>query len=310
MKYGLYFGVIKKNIVAKEKLLKSTHEGKIKLGETELNVAVLSDGTRVISANAVFKAFGRIQRSNARMINMPAFLDAKNLQPFIGADLMPLIRPISFTTNNGKKDSGFNASILPKLCKVYLDARAAKIPDTNKSILTKKQEPLARASEILLLGLSEIGITALIDEATGYQYEREADELQKILSAYISTELLAWQQRFPHEFYKEIFRLRGWDYTASNIKAKPSVVGTWTNKLVYDQLPNGILKELKKLTPKDDAGKRKHHYHRLLTDDIGHPHLQKQIIAVVTLMSVSDSWQEFIKLFNKKFGQQELDLEE
>lgn len=287
--------------MTKEKLLKATHEGKVKLGDTELKVAVLSDGSRIISANAVFKAFGRVQRSNARLINMPAFLDAKNLQPFIGEDLKPLIKSIDFETKLGKKDNGFNASILPKLCKVYLDAR---------SILTKSQEPLARSSEILLLGLSELGITALIDEATGYQYERETHELQKILSAYISNELLAWQQRFPHEFYKEIFRLRGWDYTATNIKTKPSVVGHWTNTLVYKQLPKGVLSELKKNTPKDDLGRRKHHYHRLLTDDVGHPHLQKQIVSVITLMSISDSWKEFIRLFNKKFGQQELELGE
>ncbi len=61
------------------------------------------------------------------------------------------------------------------LCKVYLDARENKV-------LKTQQLPLARASEILLLGLSNIGITALIDEATGYQYEREKNELQKILN--------------------------------------------------------------------------------------------------------------------------------
>jgi hypothetical protein len=41
-----------------------------------------------------------------------------------------------------------------------------------------------------------LGITALVDEATGYQYDRERDELQKILSKYISNELLAWQKTF------------------------------------------------------------------------------------------------------------------
>mgnify|MGYP003561277120 CR=1 FL=1 len=48
---------------------------------------------------------------------------------------------------------------------------------------------------------ARVGITALVDEATGYQYERENDELQKILKAYISEELLPWQKRFPDIFY-------------------------------------------------------------------------------------------------------------
>lgn len=128
-----------------EKLPKATYEGKIKIGETDLNCAVLADGTRIISANAVFKAFGRVQRSNARLINMPAFLDANNLQPFIGEDLMPLIKVIEYETKNGKKEFGFNALILPKICKVYLDAREEKSPETGKSVLTAKQLPLARA---------------------------------------------------------------------------------------------------------------------------------------------------------------------
>jgi hypothetical protein len=293
--------------MAKSKLQKATHEGKINIGDNKLNCAVLQDGTRVITTSAIFKAFGRTKRGRligeVRVPNMPAFIDANNLQPFIGEDLRGVLKQLDYIDKNGNESSGYNASILPLMCKMYLDAREA-------NELKKAQKPLARASEILLLALSKIGIIALVDEATGYQYEREADELQKILKAYISEELLAWQQRFPHEFYKEIFRLRNWEYTAINIKQKPSVVGRWTNKLVYEQLPKGILKELKKLTPVDESGKRKHHYHRLLTDDIGHPHLQKQIVSIVTLMNVSDNWADFIKLFNKKFGQQQLPFDE
>lgn len=284
--------------MSKEKLLKATHEGKIKLGETDLKVAVLSDGSRIISANAVFKAFGRVQRSNARLINMPAFLDAKNLQPFIGEDLMPLIKLVEFETKSGKIDSGFNALILPKLCKVYLDARP---------ILTKKQEPLARSSEILLLGLSNIGITALIDEATGYQYLREKDELQRILSAYISEELLPWQKRFPDIFYKELFRLNGWDFTINGIKKRPGVIGTWTNKLIYEQLPTDVLKTLKENTPKSEAGNYTARFFQSLTPDTGDPHLTAQIQQIVTLFMLSDNmkdmWSKFEKLRMRQTGQ-------
>ncbi len=292
------------------KSLKATHEGTIELGETKLKVAVLSDGTRVISANAVFKAFGRVQRSNARLINMPAFLDANNLQPFIGQDLMALIKPIDFETITGKEDSGFNASILPKLCKVYLDARNTINEDTGKPVLTKKQEPLARSSEILLLGLSDLGITALIDESTGYQYVREKDELQKILKAYIAEELLPWQKRFPDVFYKELFRLNGWDYTVNGIKKRPGVIGTWTNKLIYEQLPVGVLEELKAKTPKSQSGNYTARFFQSLTPDTGNPHLTAQIQQIVTLFQLSDNmqhmWHQFEKLKLRQSGQLEL----
>lgn len=295
-------------------ILKATHEGKIKLGESELNVAVLSDGTRVISRNAIFRAFGRTKRGRAigeiRVLNMPSFLDARNLQSFVGEDLKGVLKQIDYLDKNGKEDSGYNALILPMLCKVYLDARATKNLETNKPILTKSQEPLARASEILLLGLSNIGITALIDEATGYQYEREKDELQKILSAYIAEELLPWQQRFPDEFYKEIFRLHNWDYTVKGIKQRPGVIGTWTNKFIYEQLPKGVLQELKIKTPKSKSGNYTARLHQSLTSEIGNPHLEKQLISVITLMNVSNNWSDFLRLFNKKFGQQILEFPE
>jgi len=212
-----------------------------------------------------------------------------------------VLKPIEYYSINDNLTDGFNAEILPKLCKVYLDARESKK-------LVSQQLPLARASEVLLIALSKLGITALVDEATGYQYERERDELQKILKAYISEELLAWQQRFPHEFYKQIFRLNGWEYTVKNLKKKPSVVGTWTNKYIYKQLPKGVLEELKKETPKDQTGKYKEHFHRRLTQDVGHPHLDRQITSVITIMKLSRHWKDFNKKFNELYGQKSIDF--
>ena len=67
-----------------------------------------------------------------------------------------VLTKVDYIDLTDKKSAGFQAQILPLLCKVYLDARA-------DGALTTSQEPLARASEILLYGLSSIGIAALID---------------------------------------------------------------------------------------------------------------------------------------------------
>lgn len=289
------------------RLLKATHEGKLVIGETELNCAVLSDGTRIISRNAIFKAFGRTKRGRAknemRVPNMPSFIDANNLQPFIDNELRDELNLYDYIGLNGKEDSGYNALILPKLCKVYLDARQLKV-------LKPQQIPLARASEILLIGLSRIGIIALVDEATGYQYDREKDELQKILKAYISEELLPWQKRFPDVFYKELFRLNGWNFTIPDIKKRPGVIGTWTNKLIYEQLPKGVLEELKSRTPKSESGNYKTRLHQHLTLDIGEPNLTQQINQIVTLFQLSDNmqhmWLQFEKLKLRQSRQLEL----
>ena len=73
----------------------------------------------------------------------------------------------------------------------------------------------------MIRGFARVGIIALIGEATGYQYDREKDELQKILKAYISEALLPWQKRFSDTFYRELFRLNGWNFDVKGIKKTP-----------------------------------------------------------------------------------------
>ncbi len=297
-----------------DKPLKANYEGKLNLGDVELNVAVLEDGTRLISRNAIFKAFDRTKRGRAkdekRAENRPSFIDAKNLQPLIDEQLDALLYPVNYIDSTGKPGTGYNALILPGLCKVYLDARSKINPETKKPYITQSQLPLAIASENLLLALSTIGIIALIDEATGYQYEREKDELQKILKAYVSEELLPWQKRFPDIFYKELFRLNGWDFTVKDIRKRPGVVGKWTNQLIYDQLPKGVLDELKRKTPKSESGNYTARFHQSLTPDIGNPQLQAQVSSIITLFQISDNmdtfWSQFNRLVARRNGQLEL----
>lgn len=292
-------------------LMKATHFGKLNIGERELNCAVLEDGSRIISKSAVFKAFERTKRGRKKgevrvidMPNLPSFIDANNLKGYINGELKEiLLNPIRYKAKNGREIEGYKADIIPLLCDVYLSARM-------NNTLTKQQENLAIVSEIIVRSLSKIGIVALVDEATGYQIDREKDALQKLLSKYISKELLPWAKRFPDEFYKEMFRLREWDYPTPGSK-KPGIVGYYTNKFVYDYLPPGVKEELQNNNPIISPGRRKFKHHQFLTEDIGNPHLEKHLVKVITLMQASDTWEEYIKKFNRVFGvieQLELDL--
>lgn len=269
-----------------EKTLKSLADGILKIGDVELDVSVLEDGARVIGHNAVFRALGREPRGNSRQDQTPAFMDAKNLQSLISSDLKAMIKRVVYLDRNGKEKEGFNADILPLVADLYLKARDA-------NVLVATQIDTAKKAEMLIRSLARVGITALVDEATGYQYERERDELQKILKAYISEELLKWEKRFPDDFYKEIFRLNGWDFTVNGIKKRPSVIGRWTNTLIYNELPEGVLQELKENTPKHAR------YHQRLTPDIGQPNLTAQIYKVIGIMQSSDNMQEMWERFKK-----------
>lgn len=290
---------------AAPQLPKATHEGELEIGEFKIKCYNLDTGERVLSREGLLRAIGRTgnpKYQENELFETPVFLRANNLKPFISNDLATSSKVIVFERAGGQKTYGYLASILPDVCYVFADALKA-------GVLTPKQERYAERAEILLRGFATVGIVALVDEATGYQYDRERDELQKILRAYIAEELLPWQKRFPDVFYKEIFRLNGWDYTVQDIKKRPSVIGKWTNLFIYEQLPKGVLKELKQKTPKSAAGHYLARFHQSLTEDIGNPHLQAQINSVIALMQVSDNWQQFVHNFNKMVDRRKGQLE-
>lgn len=289
------------------KKIRATHEGILRIGNSELDVAVLENGTRVITQSAVFKALDRPSRGTTRLINVPTFMDAQNLQPFISEDLNSVINKIEYIDIKGNTQEGYDATILPLVSDLYLKAREAGV------IKLASQRDTAQKAEILVRSLAKVGITALVDEATGYQYDRERDALQVVLEAYISQELLKWQKMFPDMFYYEIFRLNGWDFTVNGINRRPGVIGKWTNELIYKQLPNGVLKELQEKTPKSSEGNYTARFFQSLTPDIGHPALTAQIYKVVGLMNISNNWAEFKSHFNKMVdrssGQTEIDFD-
>lgn len=277
-----------------KKLLKATHQGELPIGETILPCAVLEDGTRVITKSAVFKAFGRSKRGRnlgeVRVPNMPAFIDANNLQPFIGNDLIEVLKQIDYEDKNGNESAGYNASILPLMCKMYLDARQDKV-------LKASQLPLARASEMLLLSLSKVGIIALIDEATGYQQVRDKDALQLFLQKFLEEEKGKWVKTFPDEFFESIFKMKGWTWSIANKGKKPQVVGHYVNNYVYSRLAPKVLSELRKLNPKDDSGNRKGKYPQWIDVDFGHPKLKEHLNILIAFARASGyNWSNWDRL--------------
>lgn len=74
------------------------------------------------------------------------------------------------------------------------------------------------------------------------------DALMKILEAYVNKALLPWTERFPSSFFKQIYRLHGWQFREGRTRG-PRIVGKLINRLVYEQLPPGVLQELRQRNP-------------------------------------------------------------
>ena len=276
-------------------LPKILYSGKVTIGNKELSCAVLDNETRILTNTAVFQAFDRPRKGKPseeyRLKNVPAFITANNLKSYIEREFQDDDYSIQYV-RNGRELTGYKAEILPHICDIYLSAR-------DDDVLTENQKPLAVASDILMRSLAKVGIVALIDEATGYQFERDTKALQRLLSEYIAEEFLPWVKTFPDEFYIQMFRLRGWDYKG---RLKTSYAGILTNFLVYNRLPEGVLDELKRLNPiLNKNGYRRYRLHQGLTKETGYKHLTQHISTVITMMRGFDTWEEFEPVFRKAF---------
>lgn len=285
-----------------EEIRRATHTGNVQFGDIIIPCAVLEDGTRVLTEHGLTAALGSVSGASKalkkqalmeRRASVPLFLAPTNLKSFISDDLLsgPL-KPVYFWHDTRRSVTvGFSADALPAVCNVWLEARAA-------GVLYGRQAAKAMRAEIVMRGLATVGITALVDEATGYQADRAKDALAKILEQFIATELRKWVRTFPLDYYRELFRLHGWPFDASSVK-RPQLVGKLTNDLVYRRLAPGVLAELQRLTPRNEKGRLKNKLFQRLSDDVGDPRLREHLASVVALMKASPDWKFFMTLLDR-----------
>lgn len=281
------------------------YDGVLELNNVNIDCYVLEDGTRVLSGREMQRALKMVDEAEEGKqtpgTRLTRYLNQKTLKEFIYRDKDEgHFEPLNCFKGNSKIN-GYEATILIDICDSFLQAR--------KEIkLSPRQKIIADQCEILVRSFAKVGLIALIDEATGYQYERENKELQLILKTLVSDEILEYQQQFQLSFYKEIFRLWNIPFTPKNIKRKPQFIGHLTNKYVYQNLPKGIfvLGKLKEHTPKTDSGNFKYRLHQSLTKDKGREALKKVLYSVEALASISQDKRQFEKLMNEKYGQKEI----
>lgn len=297
----------------KDSLPRETHTGEIRIDDMTIECAVLNDGRRVLTQRGYSVALGRYKNPNRGSVaELPVFLQASNLTPFIPEELARSLEVIKFKRLKtgglgGNIGLGYLAETVPAVCSVYLKAFAA-------GKTTERQRASVDAARVLLEGLARVGIVALVDEATGYQKFRDRDALQKILEKFVAKELRPWVRAFPQEFYEEMFRLKGWKSSDPKKLKRPGVVGTYTNQLIYEKLAPGVLKELKRKMPKTASGNPKGRLHSLLSVDHGVPELGMLLYATQAMMRGHDSWDRFKRQHDKSFPsyrniELELDLE-
>ena len=268
------------------------------IGGIEIPCYVLEDETRVLTQRGMQSGIGMgLSGGDTKkdgVHRIAAFLHGKGINPYVSNDLTVCItNPVRFQPPSGGVSAyGYPASILVDICRAILAARAA-------GALQKQQLHIAQRCEIVILGLASVGINALVDEVTGYQEIRTKQALATILEKFIDKELQPWTKTFPFDFYEQIYRLKGWQ--GAKGPKRPSVIGHYTNDIVYSRLAPGILDELKQLNPTLPSGARKNRHHQWFTPDVGHPRLKEHLAAVTAFMRAAPNWITFQRNLKRAF---------
>jgi hypothetical protein len=263
----------------------SAEENPLIIGDIRIPCYVLDNGKRVLIQRNMAGALGRSDTGGNRINDL---INLKFLVEFVTPELkQTLENPIIFKGVRGNKSMGYEATVLIDICDAIITAKENK-----KVVLTPKQKELVVQCEKIIRSVAKVGIIALVDEATGYQEDRERNALAIILEQFISDELRPWLKTFPYEYYKQLFRLKNLEFPSANI---PSYFGHITNNIVYKRLAPKILINLKEKTPVSKNGHKTARLHQSLTADTGYSKLKEHLASIVTLMKISPDYDEFIE---------------
>lgn len=261
-------------------LPKALHLGQFLIGDVKLDCAVLSNGMRVLSATSIYQVFGSFSAKNcSRLVlseeTLYLIFASKNLKSYINQNIINSLIPITYFEGRQRKIA-YIASLLPKLCELYLTAR--RNGDLHITQLT-----LVNRSEILLSTLAQVGITSLIDEATGYQHDRKHEALRMLLSKYIAVELHKMLDFFPDSFFSEL----DWLYCNNSKKTikRPQIYADFINKYILETIEAGFVKYNFNLTIRDSDGKYKVKFYQWISHE-GKNILINKIIKVQELMEM------------------------
>lgn len=299
-KVASYLGVEASSLIISSKILKAkfgSDKTPLKLGKIEIPCYVLEDGTRVFSGRGLQKAIGYESKSGQWMksfSNMEGIRDAMYAGELSIYDR--LSNPIKFVRNDAggsqSDTNAYEATLLIDICSAIIDANRAG---------TFNNERIVFNADVIIRSVAKVGIIALIDEATGYDKEKDRakDALQKFLSEFLREEASKWVKTFPDSFFEMIYRLNGWTWTTS--ASRPGYVGQLINDWVYQRIGPMVKQELEVKNPRLPNGRRAKKHHQFLSE-IGKEKLGQHLESLGALArAVKYNKHKFVELLNNAY---------
>jgi hypothetical protein len=277
-----------------EKLPKATHGDPahpLIIGNWEVPCYVLEDKRRVLVQRGVMDALDMSQGTAGRGAGdrIAKFVATKALTPFVSEELANVIKnPIIFQTTHGSRAYGYEATVLADICDSVLEAR-------KQGKLHYQQVHIADRCEALVRAFAKVGIIALVDEATGFQYDRPRRDLEEQLKKFLSESLRRWVRTFPADYFKHLCRLRGVELRPD--MKLPQYFGHLTNNLVYRRIAPGLLHQLKER--RAERGSLSNKLNQWLSLDIGVPELLLHLGTVIAVMKQHTKYDDFERALEK-----------
>jgi hypothetical protein len=259
---------------------RSLFRGILRLGELELECHVLSDGRRIFARREAAKA----KTGTRKEISLGSFL--ARIPPTPGGS--PGGPDVAYLDPKSRTPlTGFEATRLVDIADAYLKAR-------DEGRLTPVQATLARHADVITRALARVGITALVDGATGFEQVRLKRTLRLELQAFIALDIQEWALTFPEEFWSELARLEGVHYSP---RSRPLRWGRYVMLFVYDALDRDVEARLKVTRP--DLEFRADH-HRWL-EEFSREQLNRHLRRIVVTMNQCRDMSEFRSRLDRVF---------
>ncbi len=288
-----FLGKIMPDIVTDHKIPIARWPGVLHLNETdELPCYVLDDGRRVISRTGATNLLTERKGGG----NLEQYINIQALQPYIPKDISDRMIDFIIPEVVNKSVRGITAEDFLDICKAYVKARELDLLETDR------QREIAKKANMLLMACAKVGLISLIDEATGYQYERPFDALQVKLKLYLEEEMRKWEKTFPDELWQEFGRLSNWD---GPLHSRPKYWGKLVIELIYEYLDPDVADWLKNHVPEPKHGQN---YHQWLSSQYGLQKLVQHIWMVIGIAKTCFNMRELREKIAAQFGKEPLQL--
>lgn len=120
---------------------------------------------------------------------------------------------------------------------------------------------------------------------------------------YIDDKINAYEKKFGQDFYREVFRLNGWTIPKDGIiRQKPSIVGQFTNDIIYGRFPKEVLAQLQDSNKWDEQLGMRPHKHYNLLNPVNSDKVDEYIKQSIAIMKRCKFWDEFVAEHAKVYG--------